>query len=358
MSDVSKQDAVPVQQEVEKAKKKAKAGALSFIKDLAAGGVAGAISKTAVAPIERVKLLLQISHSNPQLKPEERYHGIWDCFRRVVRDQGFWSLWRGNLANVLRYFPTQALNFAFKDTYKQMFLAGVDKDKQFWRFFAGNLASGGAAGATSLLVVYPLDFARTRLAADIGKGKWCRRWRGGSRGGNRWRRQQTNLRRVLVCVCVERTTSRPQRPSYRQGSSIQRSRRLYREDLQERRPGRSVPGIRREHPGHYCLSRGILRLFRHRESDAAARPAQRAGMAVVDHRADGDHGVRHHQLPVRYGAASLDDAERARNGARVHWHAGLLGEDHQKRGRRRAVPRCLLQHPSRHWRRVCVGVVR
>eukprot|EP00166_Cyanidium_caldarium_P000267 ctg_1101.g369 len=53
-------------------------------------------------------------------------------------------------------------------------------------------------------------------------------------------------------------------------SSIQRSRRLYREDLQERRPGRSVPGVRREHPGHYCVSRGVLRLFRHRESDAAA----------------------------------------------------------------------------------------
>lgn len=46
----------------------------------------------------------------------------------------------------------------------------VDKNKQFWRFFAGNLASGGAAGATSLCFVYPLDFARTRLAADVGKG--------------------------------------------------------------------------------------------------------------------------------------------------------------------------------------------
>lgn len=46
----------------------------------------------------------------------------------------------------------------------------MDKKKQFWRFFAGNLASGGAAGATSLLVIYPLDFARTRLATDIGKG--------------------------------------------------------------------------------------------------------------------------------------------------------------------------------------------
>ena len=46
----------------------------------------------------------------------------------------------------------------------------VDKNKQFWRFFVGNLASGGAAGATSLCFVYPLDFARTRLAADVGKG--------------------------------------------------------------------------------------------------------------------------------------------------------------------------------------------
>ena len=89
---------------------------------------------------------------------------------RVTKDQGFFSLWRGNLANVIRYFPTQALNFAFKDKYKRMFLGGVDKKTQFWRFFAGNLASGGAAGATSLCFVYPLDFARTRLAADVGKG--------------------------------------------------------------------------------------------------------------------------------------------------------------------------------------------
>jgi len=37
-------------------------------------------------------------------------------------------------------------------------------------FFIGNCASGGAAGATSLCFVYPLDFARTRLAADVGSG--------------------------------------------------------------------------------------------------------------------------------------------------------------------------------------------
>uniref|UniRef100_A0A914BZU7 ADP/ATP translocase n=1 Tax=Acrobeloides nanus TaxID=290746 RepID=A0A914BZU7_9BILA len=141
-----------------------------FLLDLATGGTAAAISKTIVAPIERVKLLLQVQDAQRTISADKRYKGIIDVLTRVPKEQGFWSLWRGNLANVLRYFPTQALNFAFKDTYKRIFLKGVDKEKQFWRFFVGNLASGGAAGATSLCFVYPLDFARSRLAADIGKG--------------------------------------------------------------------------------------------------------------------------------------------------------------------------------------------
>lgn len=85
-----------------------------------------------------------------------------DCFVRIPKEQGVLAYWRGNAANVIRYFPTQALNFAFKDKFKQVFLSGVDKNQQFWRYFVGNLASGGAAGATSLCFVYPLDFARTR----------------------------------------------------------------------------------------------------------------------------------------------------------------------------------------------------
>lgn len=149
-----------------------------FAKDFVAGGVSAAISKTAVAPIERVKLLLQVQHVSKQIAEDQRYKGMVDCFVRIPKEQGFLSFWRGNLANVIRYFPTQALNFAFKDKYKQVFLGGVDKRTQFWRYFAGNLASGGAAGATSLCFVYPLDFARTRLAADVGKGAGQREFNG------------------------------------------------------------------------------------------------------------------------------------------------------------------------------------
>lgn len=66
---------------------------------------------------------------------------------------------------MIRYFPTQALNFAFKDYFKSLF--GYKKDKDgYGLWMAGNLASGGAAGASSLLFVYSLDYARTRLAND------------------------------------------------------------------------------------------------------------------------------------------------------------------------------------------------
>ena len=137
--------------------------------DFLIGGVSAAVSKTIVAPIERVKLLLQVQDASSTIKAEDRFNGIGDCFKRVINEQGFASLWRGNLANVVRYFPTQALNFAFKDFYKTIFNPYNPKTDP-GKFFIGNCMSGGAAGATSLTVVYPLDFARTRLAADVGSG--------------------------------------------------------------------------------------------------------------------------------------------------------------------------------------------
>lgn len=73
------------------------------------------------------------------------------------------------MANVIRIVPQHALNFAFRDKFKLIFLNGVDKRTQFGRYFLGNLASGGAAGATSLCIVYPLEFVRTRLAVDVGR---------------------------------------------------------------------------------------------------------------------------------------------------------------------------------------------
>ncbi|KAL2940952.1 ADP ATP carrier protein mitochondrial [Bienertia sinuspersici] len=149
----------------------AEKGPAAFAIDFLMGGVSAAVSKTAAAPIERVKLLIQ--NQDEMLKAgrlSEPYKGIGDCFGRTVKDEGMMSLWRGNTANVIRYFPTQALNFAFKDYFKRMFNFKKDKDG-YWKWFAGNLASGGAAGASSLFFVYSLDYARTRLANDAKSAK-------------------------------------------------------------------------------------------------------------------------------------------------------------------------------------------
>lgn len=85
-----------------------------FLVDFLMGGVSAAVSKTAAAPIERVKLLIQ--NQREMIKAgrlSEPYKGISDCFTRTIKDEGVISLWRGNTANVIRYFPTQVNHFMF-----------------------------------------------------------------------------------------------------------------------------------------------------------------------------------------------------------------------------------------------------
>jgi solute carrier family 25 (adenine nucleotide translocator) protein 4/5/6/31 len=142
---------------------------LGFFENFMLSGVAAGVSKTAAAPIERVKLLVQNQDEMiKQGRLAEPYKGVVDCVQKTLRTEGVIPFWRGNLANVLRYFPTQALNFAFKDTIKAIFK--VSKDAPQYVKFGTNIPSGGCAGSLSLTVVYSLDFARTRLANDA-KGK-------------------------------------------------------------------------------------------------------------------------------------------------------------------------------------------
>ncbi|KAL3650579.1 ADP,ATP carrier protein ER-ANT1 [Castilleja foliolosa] len=143
----------------------------SFSVDFVMGGAAAIAAKSAAAPIERVKLLLQnqgeLMKRGQLQKP---YMGVGDCFRRVFREEGVLSFWRGNQANVIRYFPTQAFNFAFKGYFRSVFGCSKEKDG-YLKWFAGNVASGSAAGATTSLFLYHLDYARTRLGTDPISGK-------------------------------------------------------------------------------------------------------------------------------------------------------------------------------------------
>jgi len=139
--------------------------------DLVIGGTIGAISKTIMAPVERVKLLLQTMDSNPEVLSGKvaRYNGIGDCFRRVYTEQGLKAFWRGNLVNCLRYAPQQGSALAFNDFLNNVF-PRYDRPEDFFKGFAVKLTSGGLAGAIANTICYPFDFARTRLASDLGKG--------------------------------------------------------------------------------------------------------------------------------------------------------------------------------------------
>lgn len=145
---------------------------VSFLANFLLGGTAGCISKTITAPIERVKLIMQTQDGNIHIKSGEipRYSGLLNCFTRVYTEQGLKSFWAGNFTNCLRYFPTQAFNFAFKDGIKNLFPT-YTSDENFGKFLAVNVASGGIAGASSLVIVYPLDYARTRLGSEVSKQK-------------------------------------------------------------------------------------------------------------------------------------------------------------------------------------------
>jgi solute carrier family 25 (adenine nucleotide translocator) protein 4/5/6/31 len=97
---------------------------------------------------------------------DKPFSSVLDCARRTLATEGVLAFWRGNLANVMRYFPTKGLNFAFRDTFKTAFSTPSNAAPYAKRFLM-NALSGGCAGSITLIFVYSLDFARTRLANDI-----------------------------------------------------------------------------------------------------------------------------------------------------------------------------------------------
>ena len=148
---MSKSTSTPLAQVAQTTAKKAPPK-LSFIENFALSGCAAVISKTVAAPIERVKLLIQNQvEMIKQGRLDRPYDSIVECTTRTYHAEGLFSFWRGNLANCLRYFPTQALNFAFKDRIKQMFKINP-KEGQASKF-AKNILSGGVAGSLSLTFV-------------------------------------------------------------------------------------------------------------------------------------------------------------------------------------------------------------
>jgi hypothetical protein len=129
-----------------------------------AGALTGAITKTAIAPLERVKILLQIQGMKSDIvKGEKVYSGnIFKTTAQVVRDEGVLSLWKGNFANVLRIIPNYALKFALNDQLRDKFVREKNQKVEDMTFNQ-LMAAGTLAGLLQMGTTYPLETIRTRL---------------------------------------------------------------------------------------------------------------------------------------------------------------------------------------------------
>ncbi|KAL7069657.1 hypothetical protein ACQ4LE_010720 [Meloidogyne hapla] len=153
-------------------------GVKKFVTDFSAGAASACIAKTVIAPIERVKLILQLQASQQTIQFSKRYKGLIDCLVRLPKEQGFLSFWRGNVSNMARAASQESLGIAFKEVLRKILVNDEHRTTNYKKFLGANLLAGGLAGMGTFLFIYPLDFSRTRLAVDMGKDQASREFRG------------------------------------------------------------------------------------------------------------------------------------------------------------------------------------
>ncbi|XP_023653686.1 mitochondrial coenzyme A transporter SLC25A42 isoform X1 [Paramormyrops kingsleyae] len=130
---------------------------LSVVNSLASGALAGAVAKTAVAPLDRTKIMFQVSSN--RFSAKEAYKFIY----RTYQTQGFFSLWRGNSATMVRVVPYAAIQFCAHEQYKGIL-------GSYYGFQGKSLTpiprlvAGSLAGMTASMITYPLDLVRARMA--------------------------------------------------------------------------------------------------------------------------------------------------------------------------------------------------
>eukprot|EP01018_Ginkgo_biloba_P000974 Gb_11890 [translate_table: standard] len=131
--------------------------AFNTTKHLWAGAVAAMVSRTLVAPLERLKLEYMV-------RGEQK--NLFDLIQSITASQGLRGFWKGNVVNLLRTAPFKAVNFYAYDTYRKKLLeiTGNEDATNFERFVAG-----AAAGITATILCLPMDTIRTRMVAPGGE---------------------------------------------------------------------------------------------------------------------------------------------------------------------------------------------
>ncbi|XP_065850533.1 mitochondrial carrier protein CoAc1 [Euphorbia lathyris] len=129
-----------------------------YVKELIAGGAAGGFAKTAVAPLERTKILLQTRTAGFQSL------GVSQSLKKLFKHEGFIGFYKGNGASVIRIVPYAAIHFMAYEQYRCWILNNCPA------LGSGpviDLLAGSVAGGTAVLCTYPLDLARTKLAYQV-----------------------------------------------------------------------------------------------------------------------------------------------------------------------------------------------
>ncbi|XKL66439.1 hypothetical protein PGB90_009859 [Kerria lacca] len=126
------------------------------LKSLLAGGVSGMCSKTTVAPLERIKILLQAHNEH------YRKLGVFSGLKEIIKSESFFALYKGNGAQMIRIFPYAATQFTAFELYKTFFSNTLGSDSHIGKFLSGSMA-----GVTAVTLTYPLDIIRARLAFQV-----------------------------------------------------------------------------------------------------------------------------------------------------------------------------------------------
>ncbi|KAI9297266.1 mitochondrial carrier [Neoconidiobolus thromboides FSU 785] len=132
-----------------------------IVKSLLAGGVAGCAAKTLVAPLDRVKILFQVSNPKVQ-KHSGSFKGIFGAMSDIYKSHGTFGLFQGHSATILRVFPYASIKFMAFEQFKVIVYKFNYFEKSVSHFIAGSLA-----GTTSVIFTYPLDMIRTRMAYEF-----------------------------------------------------------------------------------------------------------------------------------------------------------------------------------------------
>lgn len=143
---------------------------------LIAGAFSGITTKTCVAPLERIKILMQVQSmlvgkQTGKIDASQLKYGknMFSAFRTIVSDEGMLRLWKGNGANCLRVVPVYALKFTFNDSFREM--VGEDGQRTCDLTKSQLMLAGTMAGAAQITITYPLELVRSRLTLSEGFGK-------------------------------------------------------------------------------------------------------------------------------------------------------------------------------------------